>query len=84
MYGMARPPKNALSGSRPFTCAATPIPVIATLHWEHGVVTQVRALAIAWTSATVQIQWRVDWMTRTEWIPASDVKRASTPPSRHG
>jgi hypothetical protein len=37
MYGMARPPKNAVPGSRPFTTSPTPVPVIATLHWEDEV-----------------------------------------------
>ncbi len=63
--------------SGPIVTADEPIPVTVRLRWHRGEVSDSSALAVAWTSKAVQI----DWITpsgdrRTDWVPAADVRRA--------
>ena len=56
------------------------IPVIARLHWQPSDgITEVQALATAWTRHEVEIVWDTPEHGRhVDWIPASDVQRASS------
>ena len=65
------------------TRPAQGIPVIARIRWLNGGVTEVRALATAWTRDAVEITWHVPGAgQRADWIPAQDVRRpgAWSPP----
>jgi hypothetical protein len=44
-------------------------------------VNEVEGLAIAWTRHAVHVQWKLEWMTRTDWIPVQDVRRRPKPPA---
>lgn len=74
------------------TRPAAGIPVIARLHWANGQDTDVAALAIAWTREAVEVRWQNRDESRSDWIPAGDVRRtveepprdASRPPSSRG
>lgn len=64
----------------PATRAPTPIAVVATVRWSTGEVTAVPAEAVAWTREAVEISWTPPGgPTRTDWIPAGDVRRAGGP-----
>ncbi len=54
-----------------------PLPVIATIRWHHGVVQEVPAIAVAWTTQAVEIQWEMErgQGLRTDWVPACDIRR---------
>jgi hypothetical protein len=58
------------------------IPVIATLHWHHGVDQEVLATAIAWTRNAVEVSWEMEpgEGLRSDWIPAHDVRRLGEAP----
>ena len=63
--------------SGPIVRADEPIAVIARLRWHRGEVTDASALAVAWTSQAVQIEWTTpSGDRRTDWVPAADVRRA--------
>ena len=65
------------------TRPAQGIPVIARIRWLNGDVTEVRALATAWTRDAVEITWHLPGAgQRADWIPAQDVRRPGvwTPP----
>ncbi len=67
----------------PATRADSPIPVVATVRWSTGEVMAVPAEAVAWTREAVEISWTPPGgPTRTDWIPAGDVRRAGGPPLR--
>jgi hypothetical protein len=67
----------------PVTRAQSPIAVVATVRWSTGEVMAVAADAVAWTQEAVQISWTPPGgRTRTDWIPAGDVRRAGGPPLR--
>jgi hypothetical protein len=59
----------------------TPIPVIATIHWHRGEVTEMDATALAWTANAVQVEWRTSSGLRADWIPAQHVRRVGHPPA---
>lgn len=62
------------------TPAEAPIAVLVTLHWSTGQVTPVVAAAVAWTREAVEISWTPPGgELRTDWVPARDVRRLSTP-----
>ena len=65
--------------SGPVTRPQTPIPVVATIHWHRGEVTEMDATAQAWTANAVQIEWRTNTGLRTDWIPAQHVRRPGQP-----
>lgn len=57
--------------------AREPIPVVVRIRWHRGEVTDVRALAVAWTDVAVKIEWTTPTGDRrTDWVPAADVRRA--------
>jgi hypothetical protein len=69
------------------TRPAQGVPVIARIRWLNGDVTEVRALASAWTRDAVEITWHVPGAgQRADWIPAQDVRRpgAWMPPGAGG
>jgi hypothetical protein len=51
------------------------IPVVARLRWASGHDVDVPAVAVAWTREAVEIRWQYQGDTRTDWIPAGDVRR---------
>ena len=59
----------------------SPIPVVATVRWQTGEAVDVQAHATAWTRESVQIIWAPDGdVPRTDWIPASDIRRPGQDP----
>jgi len=65
------------------TRARSPIAVVATMRWSTGEVLAVPAEALAWTREAVEVSWTPPGgPTRTDWIPAADVRRAGGPPLR--
>jgi hypothetical protein len=59
--------------------AREPIPVVVRIRWHRGEVSDVRALAVAWTDTAVEIDWTTPTGDRrTDWVPAADVRRAKT------
>lgn len=65
------------------TRARTPIAVVATMRWSTGEVMAMPAEALAWTREAVEVSWTPPGgPTRTDWIPAADVRRAGGPPLR--
>ena len=59
------------------TRARTPIAVVATMRWSTGEVMAIPAEALAWTREAVEVSWTPPGgPTRTDWIPAGDVRRA--------
>jgi hypothetical protein len=64
----------------PVTRAPSPISVVATLRWSTGEATAVPAEAVAWTRQAVEVCWTPPGgPTRSDWIPASDVRRVGGP-----
>jgi hypothetical protein len=52
------------------------IPVIARLVWHDGATSEVDALAVAWTTSEVEIEWTTPWAdVRRDWIRADQVSR---------
>jgi hypothetical protein len=52
------------------------IPVIARLVWHDGATSEVDAVAVAWTTAEVEIEWTTPWAdVRRDWIRADQVTR---------
>jgi hypothetical protein len=64
------------------TRPAEGIPVIARIHWHHGVDQDVNATAVGWTREAVEISWEMEAGEgyRTDWIAAVDVRRQGEPP----
>jgi hypothetical protein len=60
-----------------------PLPVLATIRWHHGVDKDVLAIAIAWTRDAAEIAWEIEVGKgfRTDWIPATDVRRSLDAPA---
>lgn len=58
------------------------IPVIARIHWHHGVDQDVPATAIGWTREAVEIRWEVEVGEgyRTDWVFARDIRRPGEEP----
>jgi len=64
------------------TRATSPICVVATVRWSTGEVTAMPAEALAWTRHEVEVSWTPPGgPTRSDWIPAVDVRRAGGPPT---
>ncbi len=64
----------------PITMAAQPLRVTALIRWQTGHLSEVQATATAWTRTAVQITWTDPWgNTRSDWIPAADVRRTGQP-----
>jgi hypothetical protein len=61
------------------TRPAAPVPVVATIHWHRGDVTEMEATALAWTTDAVEVEWRSHLGLRTDWIPAQQVRRPGEP-----
>ena len=62
------------------TRPAQGIPVLARLRWQHGREQEVPVIATGWTRDAVEIIWEVRvGDLRSDWIPATDVRRASDP-----
>jgi hypothetical protein len=62
------------------TRPAQGIPVMARLRWHHGLEQEIPVTATGWTREAVEITWEVEvGELRSDWIPASDVRRASDP-----
>jgi len=72
---MGRLPQTAIIGSPRGTGPLEPIPIIPPLPVGAGRDHRGSALAIGWTQNKVEVQWKIDWLTRSEWVPASDVRR---------
>jgi hypothetical protein len=74
------------------TRPANGIPVIARLRWANGQDADVAAIAVGWTREAVEVRWQNREESRTDWIPAGDVRRnveepprdSSRPPSSRG
>jgi hypothetical protein len=65
----------------PVTRPEHPIPVVARIRWIDGPTMDVPAIARSWTNDAVEITWEAPGQEyRTDWIPASDVRRSWTPP----
>lgn len=64
----------------PITRPELGIPVIARLRWANGQDVDVAALAIAWTREAVEVRWQNHGESRTDWIPAGDVRRTLDEP----
>jgi len=56
------------------------IPVVARLRWANGQDVDVLAIAIAWTRDAVEVRWQNRDESRTDWIPAGDVRRTMDEP----
>jgi hypothetical protein len=62
------------------TRPAQGIPVMARLRWHHGREQEIPVTATGWTRDAVEITWEVEvGELRSDWIPASDVRRAGDP-----
>jgi hypothetical protein len=74
---MAQVPRiRRVEPSGPATQPQRGIPVIAHLVWHDGATTDVEALAVAWTTAEVEIEWTTPWsQRRRDWIRADQVSR---------
>jgi hypothetical protein len=58
--------------------APEPIAVVVRVRWHRGEVTDVAAMAVAWTAQAVQIDWTTPaGDRRSDWVPAGDVRRAA-------
>ncbi len=65
----------------PVTTAPYPVPVVGTIRWHDGAVTEVPALAVAWTRDAVEVRWTDPWgAEHTDWIEAVDVRRRPADP----
>jgi hypothetical protein len=56
------------------------LPVVARLHWANGEDIDVVAVAIAWTKDAVEVRWLNHDESRTDWVPARDVRRSLADP----
>jgi hypothetical protein len=64
----------------PITRPAQGIPVLARLRWQHGREQEIPVIATGWTRDAVEIIWEVRvGDLRSDWIPATDVRRANDP-----
>ncbi len=63
----------------PITRPDTPVPVVVTIHWHRGDITEMDATALAWTSNAVEVEWRSHLGLRSDWIPADQVRRPGQP-----
>jgi len=65
----------------PVTRPGKGIPVIARLRWANGQDVDVQAVAIAWTSEAVEIEWEQSAGAgrRQDWVPAPHVRRPEAP-----
>jgi hypothetical protein len=59
------------------------LPVVVRIRWHHGVEQESLAIATAWTKDAVEVSWEVTIGAgmRSDWIPASDVRRSMDEPS---
>lgn len=57
----------------------TPVPVVITIAWHRGDLTEMDAVALAWTANAVEVEWRSHLGLRTDWIPAEQVRRPGQP-----
>jgi hypothetical protein len=62
------------------TRSETGIPVVARLRWASGQDVDVVAVAIAWTQEAVEVRWVHREESRTDWVPAADVRRSMDEP----
>src|SRR4249920_1650219 len=77
---MAQVPRiRRVEPSGPATQPQRGIPVIARLIWHDGATSDVEALAVAWTTTEVEIEWTTPWLDRRrDWIRADQVSRRWT------
>ena len=66
--------------SGPITRPNTPGPVLVTIHWHRGDITEMDATALAWTADAVEVEWRSHLGLRCDWLPAQHVRRPGEPP----
>jgi hypothetical protein len=64
----------------PITRPDAPVPIVATIHWHRGGITEVEATASAWSDQAVEVEWRSQHGLRRDWIPAQHVRRPGQSP----
>ena len=76
---MAQVPRiRRVEPNGPITQPYEGIRVAVRLVWHDGATTSVDALAVAWTTNEVEIEWTTPWNdTRRDWIRADQVSRRS-------
>ncbi len=63
----------------PITTAVEPVAVVAVIRWKTAPPEEVEALAVAWTRSEVYVRWVFQGVSRQDWLPAADVRRAGAP-----
>jgi hypothetical protein len=83
MTGSVTPPIGRVEPSGHVTRVEQGLPIVVTIRWDDGQVTEAPGTVYAWTRTEVQVNWHppAPWPSpRTDWVPAADVRRPGRNP----